>query len=223
MRGQGTEFDSLREYVLGDDVRSVDWRASARTRSVVVRTWQPERDRRVVLVLDTGRTSAGRVDDIPRLDSAMDAALLLGTLAARAGDRVSFVAGDLGVRSRIKGTHRRDTVGDLQEAMSELQPVLAETNWQRLIGAVDSLRTATRTRRAPDRARALGRRERAAPPRRPADPPPQVVLASVRDPELDRLARRREDARRRTTPPPRSRPPPDATAPAACSPRWEST
>ena len=78
VRGQGTEFDSLREYVLGDDVRSVDWRASARSRSVVVRTWQPERDRRVVLVLDTGRTSAGRVDDVPRLDSAMDAALLLG-------------------------------------------------------------------------------------------------------------------------------------------------
>ena len=65
VRGQGTEFDSLREYVDGDDVRSVDWRASARTRSVVVRTWQPERDRRVFLVLDTGRTSAGRVDDVP--------------------------------------------------------------------------------------------------------------------------------------------------------------
>ena len=55
VRGQGTEFDSLREYVRGDDVRSIDWRASARNRSVVVRTWQPERDRRVVLVLDTSR------------------------------------------------------------------------------------------------------------------------------------------------------------------------
>ena len=138
VRGQGTEFDSLREYVLGDDVRSVDWRASARNRAVVVRTWQPERDRRVVLVLDTGRTSAGRVGDIPRLDSAMDAALLLATIASRAGDRVSFVAGDLGVRSRIKGTHRRDVVGDLQDAMAGLQPVLGETNWARLVGAVDS-------------------------------------------------------------------------------------
>ena len=195
VRGQGTEFDSLREYVLGDDVRSVDWRASARTRSVVVRTWQPERDRRVVLVLDTGRTSAGRVDDIPRLDSAMDAALLLGTLAARAGDRVSFLAGDLGVRSRIKGTHRRDTVGDLQDAMSQLQPVLAETNWQRLIGAVDSF----------GRQRALVVLLTALEPSAvesgllplvgPLTRRHKVVLASVRDPELDRLAARREDAR----------------------------
>ena len=60
VRGQGTEFDSLRDYVMGDDVRSIDWRASARRQQVVVRTWRPERDRRVVLVLDTSRTSAAR-------------------------------------------------------------------------------------------------------------------------------------------------------------------
>ena len=52
-RGQGTEFDSLREYVDGDDVRSIDWRATARRGDVVVRTWRPERDRRLVCVLDS--------------------------------------------------------------------------------------------------------------------------------------------------------------------------
>ena len=45
IRGAGTEFDSLRDYVVGDDVRSIDWRATARRSAVVVRTWQPERDR----------------------------------------------------------------------------------------------------------------------------------------------------------------------------------
>ncbi|MBP2706024.1 DUF58 domain-containing protein [Microbispora sp. RL4-1S] len=65
VRGQGTEFDSLREYVVGDDVRSIDWRASGRRGDVVVRTWRPERDRRVLIVLDTGRTSAGRVGTAP--------------------------------------------------------------------------------------------------------------------------------------------------------------
>ena len=48
VRGQGTEFDSLREYVAGDDVRSIDWRASARSTELVVRTWRPERDRHVL-------------------------------------------------------------------------------------------------------------------------------------------------------------------------------
>ncbi len=195
VRGQGTEFDSLREYVEGDDVRSVDWRASARTRSVVVRTWQPERDRRVFLVLDTGRTSAGRVDDVPRLDSAMDAALLLTALASRAGDQVAMVAGDLAVRSRLRPGHRRDAVEELQQAMSGLQPVLAETNWRTLVGAVDS----------------LGRQRALVVLLTPLEPSAvtsgllpligpltsrhRVLLASVRDPELHRLAGDREDAR----------------------------
>jgi uncharacterized protein (DUF58 family) len=195
VRGQGTEFDSLREYVSGDDVRSVDWRASARSRSVVVRTWQPERDRRLVLVLDTGRTSAGRVDDAPRLDAAMDAGLLLATLAARAGDRVSLVAGDLGVRSQLQGSHRRDGVENMQDAMAGLQPVLVETNWRRLVGAVDSL----------GRQRALVVLLTALEPSAiqsgllplvgPLTSRHRVLLASVRDPEIDRLAQDRDDAR----------------------------
>ncbi|WP_046498939.1 DUF58 domain-containing protein, partial [Streptomyces odonnellii] len=81
-RGEGTEFDSLREYVPGDDTRSIDWRATARQSAVAVRTWRPERDRHVLVVLDTGRTSAGRVGDVPRLDAAMDATLLLTALAS---------------------------------------------------------------------------------------------------------------------------------------------
>lgn len=138
LRAPGTEFDSLREYVRGDDVRSIDWRASARNRNVVVRTWQPERDRRVVLVLDTSRTSAGRVADVPRLDSAMDAALLLAALAARAGDRVDFLAGDRRVRSRLRlsGT---DVIAPLQDAMSTLSPIIAEADWSVLAGAIAQL------------------------------------------------------------------------------------
>ena len=139
VRGPGTEFDSLREYVRGDDVRSIDWRATARNRNVVVRTWQPERDRRVVLVLDTSRTSAGRVADVPRLDSAMDAALLLAALAARAGDRVDFVAGDRRVRTRLRSSGSRDVAARLQDAMADLQPVIAEADWDSLAAAVSAL------------------------------------------------------------------------------------
>lgn len=139
VRGAGTEFDSLREYVRGDDVRSIDWRASARNRNVVVRTWQPERDRRVVLVLDTSRTSAARVDDVPRLDSSMDAALLLAALAARAGDRIDFVAGDRRIRSRLRSAGSRDVAARLQDAMADLQPVLAEADWSGIAGAVSEL------------------------------------------------------------------------------------
>jgi uncharacterized protein (DUF58 family) len=188
VRGQGTEFDSLREYVRGDDVRSIDWRASARNRNVVVRTWQPERDRRVVLVLDTSRTSAGRVGDVPRLDSAMDAALLLAALAARAGDRIDFVAGDRRVRSRLRSAGARDVAANLQEAMADLAPVIAEADWDSLAGAVAG----------------FGRQRALVVLLTPLEPSAveegllpvlptltkhhRVVLASVRDPALEELA-----------------------------------
>jgi uncharacterized protein (DUF58 family) len=139
VRGQGTEFDSLREYVVGDDVRSIDWRATARRDAVVVRTWQPERDRRLILVLDTSRTSAGRVGDMPRLDAAMDAALLLGALAARAGDRVDLLAGDRQLRARVTGAARTTVLSDLVTAMAPLEPALVEADWSMLAGEVGTM------------------------------------------------------------------------------------
>ncbi|PID95966.1 MAG: DUF58 domain-containing protein [Actinomycetales bacterium] len=137
IRGQGTEFDSLRDYVEGDDVRSIDWRATARRGNVVVRTWQPERDRRVILLLDTSRTSAGRVGDQPRLDAAMDAALLLAALASRAGDRVDFLAGDRWIRARVSAAANRTTLlNDLVQTMAPLEPALLEASWPTLASAI---------------------------------------------------------------------------------------
>ena len=191
VRGQGTEFDSLREYVRGDDVRSIDWRASARNRNVVVRTWQPERDRRVVLVLDTSRTSAGRVADVPRLDSAMDAALLLAALASRAGDRVDFVAGDRRIRSRLRLAAGADLAVRLQEAMADLQPIIAEADWSTLAGAVSGLgrQRALLVLLTPLEPAAV---EEGLLPVLPAlTRHHRVVLASVKDPALENLSRSR--------------------------------
>lgn len=133
IRGQGSEFDSLREYVVGDDVRSIDWRATARRNDVVVRTWRPERDRHVVIVLDTSRTSAGRVGDVPRLDSTIDAALLLAALATRAGDRVDLVAYDQQLRASVTGALPGRTLALFSDAMAVLEPSLIELNAEGLV------------------------------------------------------------------------------------------
>jgi uncharacterized protein (DUF58 family) len=136
VRGQGTEFDSLRDYVDGDDVRSIDWRASARRGDIVVRTWRPERDRHILVVLDTGRTSAGRVGDIPRLDAAMDAALLLAALAGHAGDRVDLLAYDRRVRARVQGATGTNLLPAFVQAMATLEPTLVELDAPGLIATI---------------------------------------------------------------------------------------
>ncbi|UFS57721.1 DUF58 domain-containing protein [Subtercola endophyticus] len=129
IRGQGTEFDSLREYVRGDDVRSIDWRATARRDDVMVRTWRPERDRRVVIVIDTGRTSAARIDNEPRLDTAFEASLLLSALATRAGDRVDVLAYDRRVRARVQGATGPALLSQLVDALAPVEPELLEMDW----------------------------------------------------------------------------------------------
>jgi uncharacterized protein (DUF58 family) len=135
-RGQGTEFDSLREYVVGDDIRSIDWRATARAEHVVVKNWRPERDRRVLCVLDTGRTAAARVGDEPRLDAGIDAALLLAALASHAGDRVDLLAVDTEVRASVSTGSHRTLLPALVQSMSTLEPVLSETDFGRVVSEV---------------------------------------------------------------------------------------
>ena len=139
VRGQGTEFDSLREYVRGDDVRSIDWRATARRNDVTVRTWRPERDRRVVIVLDTGRTSAARVNNEPRLDTAFEAALLLAALTSVAGDRVDFLAFDRRVRGRVQGASGAALLAQLVDSMAMIDPELIEMDWAAVPGQVRSV------------------------------------------------------------------------------------
>ncbi|KQO82490.1 hypothetical protein ASF17_05290 [Frigoribacterium sp. Leaf263] len=188
IRGQGTEFDSLREYVRGDDVRSIDWRATARRDEAVVRTWRPERDRRVVVVVDSGRTSAARIDDEPRLDTAFESALLLAALASQAGDRVDVVVVDSRVRARVQGTSGPALLSSMVDAMAPLDPELVETDWAAVPGVVRSVTTRralvvlATTVDSPGASRAL----LAAVPqlaRRHL-----VVVASVTDPTLEALS-----------------------------------
>ncbi len=193
VRGQGTEFDSLRDYVDGDDVRSIDWRATARRRQVVVRTWRPERDRRVLLVLDTSRTAAGRVGDAPRLDAAMDAALLLAALASRAGDRVDLIAVDRRVRAQVLGAGATTLLSSLVTAMAPLEAELLEADWAVAVSAV----RARLSRRAlvvlltPLEAAAV--EEGLLPVLAQLTRRHQVVVASVADPRVAAMARARDD------------------------------
>ncbi len=134
-RGQGTEFDSLREWVDGDDVRSIDWRATARTgEGLVVRTWRPERDRHIVFLMDTSRTSAVRLGEVARLDAQMDATLLLAAVCAQAGDSVSFLAGDQRVHAHVSKPGRHDVLRELSLAMTPLNAAFVEADWS-VLGA----------------------------------------------------------------------------------------
>jgi uncharacterized protein (DUF58 family) len=128
--GGGTEFDQLREYSVDDEFRRIDWAATARVGKAIVRTYRAERNQTVISLLDNGRTMAGRVDDVPRVEHAMDAVMMLTAVATRLGDRAGLVAFDRSVRSVVPPSQVRDQLGRVTEAMYQLEPALAESDYR---------------------------------------------------------------------------------------------
>ena len=129
-RGGGTEFDQLREYGVDDEVRRIDWAATARTGRAMVRTYRAERNQNVLLLLDNGRVMAGQVADVPRVEHAMDAVLCLTLVATRLGDRCGLVAFDREVRTVLPARAGREQLGRVAEAMFDLEPALVESDYR---------------------------------------------------------------------------------------------
>jgi uncharacterized protein (DUF58 family) len=186
-RGGGTEFEALRDYVEGDEFRHVDWAATARTGHPVVRTYRAERNQTVLVLLDTGRVVAGLVEGVPRLDHGMDAVLALATVATRSGDRAGLLAFGADVRALVPPRRDADQLRRLSAAMHALEPELAESGYREafraalgrfrrralLVVVTELAAEAVQETLIP--ALPLVVREHA------------VVVASVRDPELERL------------------------------------
>jgi uncharacterized protein (DUF58 family) len=128
-RGGGTEFDQLREYGVDDEFRRVDWAATARTGKPIVRTYRSERNQTVVLLLDNGRTMAGRVDGVPRVEHAMDAVMALTTLATGLGDRCGLVAFDREVRAMVPPRLGTGQMARVVDALYRLEPALVESDY----------------------------------------------------------------------------------------------
>jgi uncharacterized protein (DUF58 family) len=133
-RGGGTEFESLREYSADDEFRRLDWSATARSGKPIVRTYRAERNQTVVVLLDNGRVMAGRVDDVPRVEHAMDATMMLATVATRLGDRCGLMVFDAKVRTVLEPSKLRASVGRVTEALFDLEPQLVETDYRGAFG-----------------------------------------------------------------------------------------
>ncbi|MDR3614289.1 MAG: DUF58 domain-containing protein [Candidatus Obscuribacterales bacterium] len=89
-RGQGTDFSSLKEYTVGDDAKSIDWKATARRDRPVVRTYEAEQEQRMLILIDAGRTMTSDLEGLTRFDHALNAALCLALTGLSHNDQVGF-------------------------------------------------------------------------------------------------------------------------------------
>ncbi len=91
-RGEGTEFQELRDYRVGDSLRKVDWKATARAGRLMSRQYRDESHQQVVLMLDCGRRMLAEDDGVGHFDQVLNASLALAYIALRQGDSVGLLA-----------------------------------------------------------------------------------------------------------------------------------
>ncbi|TAA07658.1 DUF58 domain-containing protein [Pseudoxanthomonas winnipegensis] len=91
-RGEGTDFNQMREYRVGDSLRQIDWKATSRAGKLISREYQDEKNQQLVLVLDTGRRMLAREDGLAHFDHALNAALVVAYLALRQGDAAGLLS-----------------------------------------------------------------------------------------------------------------------------------
>lgn len=130
-RGEGREFESLREYVRGDELRHISWTATARRGKLTTRQYQVERDQTILIVLDAGRLMTARIEQETKLDSAVHAALALMSAAARGGDNAGLMVFGRRIKSYLPPARGRDHMEAALEALYSVEPEMIEPSYTR--------------------------------------------------------------------------------------------
>jgi uncharacterized protein (DUF58 family) len=127
--GEGRLFESLKEWVPGDDSRTIDWKATARRRKLMVRRYEDERRQQVLLVIDAGRHLTAEVDGVPRLEYAIRAALQLAHAAVEHDDNVGLMVFAQNVESYLAPARGRRALRGILNALASVEGRLVESDY----------------------------------------------------------------------------------------------
>ncbi|MCF6274494.1 MAG: DUF58 domain-containing protein [Robiginitomaculum sp.] len=128
-RGQGTEFDSLREFMPGMDKRAIDWKHSARHRKLHAKEFRTERNHNIVFAIDTGYLMCEPLKGITRLDWSINASLLISYVSLKYGDRVGYFGFDKRPYLFTKPVSGTNSFPHLQSLTAQLEYSTNETNF----------------------------------------------------------------------------------------------
>jgi uncharacterized protein (DUF58 family) len=128
-RGDGSEFDALREFTSGMDRRAIDWKHSARHRHLLAKEFRTERNHNIIFAFDTGRLMSEPIDGVPKIDRAINAALLLSFVSLRAGDKTVFYSFDARPGLTSGQMHGTRAYPRLQELAAKFDYSSAEANY----------------------------------------------------------------------------------------------
>ena len=128
-RGDGRSFAGLREYVVGDDPRHVDWKATARRRKLITREFTIEQSQTIFSLIDAGRSMTQLAGEFSRFEHALSAALVLTDVAGTAGDRIGALVFDDEVRAFVPAQRGQTALRAVRNALIPVQATLAEPDY----------------------------------------------------------------------------------------------
>lgn len=131
VKGAGREFESLRDFVIGDEVRHISWPATARRGKLITRQYTIERSQNIVVMLDAGRLMTARIGNLTKLDHAINATLSIAYVAVAGGDNVGLLAFSRTILSFIPPKRGRDQINRVMEALYNIEPQLIEPSYAR--------------------------------------------------------------------------------------------
>jgi uncharacterized protein (DUF58 family) len=130
-RGEGREFESMRDYVRGDELRHISWTATARRHKLTTRQYQIERDQTVMIAVDAGRLMTGRIGDETKFDTAIHASLALMSACARAGDNCGLLVFGRKVRRFLPPKRGLEHIDAVLESLYDVEPEIVEPSYAR--------------------------------------------------------------------------------------------
>ncbi len=130
-RGEGREFESMRDYVRGDELRHISWTATARRSKLTTRQYQIERDQTVMIAIDAGRLMTGRIGDETKFDTAIHASLALMSASSRAGDNCGLLVFGRRIRKFLPPKRGLEHIDAVLESLHDLEPELIEPSYPR--------------------------------------------------------------------------------------------
>jgi len=131
-RGASTEFDQIKEYIRGDDVRTINWRATARRSQLMVNTYMDEKSQQIICVIDKSRLMKMPFNDVTLLDYSINAALMFSYVALQKDDKVGLITFGKKVDTMMKPSKSRKQFNAIVESLYSQSTSFEESNYPEL-------------------------------------------------------------------------------------------
>ena len=136
--GHNMEFEQIKDYVTGDDIRTINWKATARRNQLMVNNFQDEKSQQIYSIIDMGRTMEMPFDGMTLLDYAINASLVISNIAIKKDDKAGLISFNSKIKSIVPATKMNNQMFKIQETLYNQETDFSESDYSQLNYAIQT-------------------------------------------------------------------------------------